>query len=503
MSNKHKFLVLNPSPEGLDKVIEKANLQNQKIGPFEAILLLGDVLPEGSSIPSNEFQQSAFFTQGTNGISENISEGNSESRLVDVKKNLTYMKAPFTKFKLASGLTIAYLAGTEITEEIQQNVEKEMGVGKIDILVTYSWPYAIARQRKLLLVANNKIDSLVKKFKPRYHFAVGNERGRYLENEPFKWEDDSITRFISLGQEGSGEKWFYAFEIANELTQTSPGQLVENPFTIQVVDTPEPAKRPIEDVEEKNVAPVKKAKVVTPDQCFFCLSNPKVETHMIVSIGSYTYMTVAKGPLTRPSKNLAFSGHAIIIPIEHMATLRNTTDNIIESPIYQEIVKYQDSLVKAFAVSKPFLRLVFFEINRKTNVHQHVQFLPIGENLIEAFPKALEEKSKLNNENFERNQKLNFDEFTDAENPELLKILNNSDYILFTVCHNASDKTFYVAELKDESKAVDLQFPRRVLAYTLKCPKRTYWDKCQQSKYKETQECEEFKNFYKEFDFTK
>lgn len=503
MSNKHKFLVLNPSPEGLDKVIEKANLQNQKIGPFEAILLLGDVLPSGSNIPSIEIQQSAFFTQGVNGISENVPEGDSESRLVDVKKNLTYMKGPFTKFKLASGLTIAFLAGIEITDEIQQNIVKETDKGKIDILVTYSWPYAIARQRKLLLVANNKIDSLVKKIKPRYHFAVGNERGRYLENEPFKWEDDSVTRFISLGQEGSGEKWFYAFEIANELSQISSGQLGENPFTIKVIETPEQIKRPIENVEEKDFAPLKKAKMVTPDQCFFCLSNPKVETHMIISIGSYTYMTIAKGPLTRPCKNLAFSGHAIIIPIEHMATLRNTTDNIIESPVYQEIAKYQDSLVKAFATSNPFLRLVFFEINRKTNVHQHVQFLPIGENLIEAFLKALEEKSKLNNENFERNQKLNFVEFTDANNPDLLQILNNSDYILFTICHNEFDKTFYAAELKDESKAIDLQFPRRVLAYTLKSPKRTYWDKCQQSKYKETQECEEFKKFYKDFDFTK
>ena len=502
MSNKHKFLVLNPSPEGLDKVIEKANLQNQKIGPFEAILLLGDVLPAGSSIPSNEIQQSTFFTQGINGISENVPIGETESRLVDVKSNLTYMKGPFTKFKLASGLTIAYLAGTEITEEIQQNIEKEIGVGKVDILVTYNWPYAIAKQRKLLLVANNKIDSFVKKIKPRYHFAVGNERGRYLENEPFKWDDETITRFISLGQEGSGEKWFYAFEIANNLTQVSPAKLAENPFTIKIEDTPEPTKRPIEDVD-KDIAPAKKAKVVTPDQCFFCLSNPKVETHMIISIGSYTYMTVAKGPLTRPSKNLPFSGHAIIIPIEHMATLRNTTADVIESPIYQEIVKYQDSLVKAFAISKPFLKLVFFEINRKTNVHQHVQFLPVGENLIEAFPKALEEKSKLNNENFERNQKLNFEEFKDINDPKLLEILNNTDYIAFTICHNESDKTVYIAQLKDESKAIDLQFPRRVLAYTLKCPKRTYWDKCQQSKYKETQECEEFKNFYKEYDFTK
>lgn len=503
MSNKSKFLVLNPSPEGLEKVIEKANLQNQKIGPFEAILLLGDVLPVGTDIPNAELEQSAYFTQGINGISENVPSERQESKLIDVKKNLTYMKSPFTKLKLASGLIVAYLAGTEITDEILQEIEQESKQGRIDIFITYNWPYAIAKQRKLLLVANKKVDSIVKMIKPRYHFAVGNERGRYLENEPFKWDNETVTRFISLGQEGSGEKWFYAFEIANEIKSLSPPNLTVNPFTIKFEETPEPLKRPLDTTFNEEIVPTKKPKVVTPDQCFFCLSNPKVETHMIISIGSYTYMTVAKGPLTRLSKSLPFSGHAIIIPIEHLPTLRAVTDDVTQSPVYQEILKYQSSLIKAFENSKPFLKLVFFEINRKTNVHQHVQFLPVSENLIDTFPKALEEKSKLNNENFERNHKLNFEVFNNEDDPRLLSILNNSDYIVFTICHNETDKTIYIAELKDESKAIDLQFPRRVLAYTLKCPKRTYWDKCQQSKYKETQECEEFKNFYTEFDFTK
>ena len=44
-----KFLILNPSPDALDKVLEKSNLQYTKNGPFEATILLGDVLPQGKN----------------------------------------------------------------------------------------------------------------------------------------------------------------------------------------------------------------------------------------------------------------------------------------------------------------------------------------------------------------------------------------------------------------------------------------------------------------------
>lgn len=98
----------------------------------------------------------------------------------------------------------------------------------------------------------------------------------------------------------------------------------------------------------------KKTKVVTPDQCFFCLSNPKTETHMIVSIGSQAYLTVAKGPLTRSNKDLSFSGHGIIIPIQHVPNV-----NERDGPIQQEINQFQQTLVKAFATQKPFLKLIF------------------------------------------------------------------------------------------------------------------------------------------------
>ncbi|CAF4874300.1 unnamed protein product [Rotaria sp. Silwood1] len=48
----------------------------------------------------------------------------------------------------------------------------------------------------------------------------------------------------------------------------------------------------------------------------------------------------------------------------------------------------------------------------------------------------------------------------------------------FTKALNGNNKVIYIVQLKDETKNVDLQFCRRVLAYVLKCPKRTYWKKC-------------------------
>src|SRR4051812_48876132 len=35
-----------------------------------------------------------------------------------------------------------------------------------------------------------------------------------------------------------------------------------------------------------------------PESCFFCLSNPSIQKHLITSIGSDAYLTTAKGPLT-------------------------------------------------------------------------------------------------------------------------------------------------------------------------------------------------------------
>lgn len=491
MATKTKFLILNPSPDNLEQVLKKSNLQNQKNGPFEATLLLGDVLPEkANQLPHTEITGHTYFSRGQLGISGIIKDESGAS--TDVKENLTYLKNLVTSFKLGS-FTIMYVLGDTKghEDEILELVKKNKA--DIDILVTFDWPYAMAKQQQLSLVGEKLIDDVVKEVQPRYHFCVGHEVGKFHESVPFKWPGtDKITRFVSLGQEGSGEKWFYAFGMAR-FDSDQPPKVGENPF-FQL-------KRKPEAIEELVSEPLPKRPKISPKQCYFCLSNPKVETHMIVSIGTHSYLTVAKGPLTRANKNLNFSGHAIIIPIEHIPTLRQEGTNVLDSAVTKEIEQYQTSLVKAFQTNQPFYRLVFFELNISTNVHHHIQFLPIPQGSMETFVTAVHDKASQNNDKFERNQKLAFKTYSEQD-AEYLRIINNLDYIQFTLFKSETETTLLICELTDVSKTVDLQFPRRVLAQVLGLQKRIRWDKCIQTRQKETEECEDFKKFYRDFDFT-
>lgn len=54
------------------------------------------------------------------------------------------------------------------------------------------------------------------------------------------------------------------------------------------------------------------------DECWFCLSNPKVTKHLIASIGAETYLTLPKGQLldtSDPESLVPGGGHVLIIPV--------------------------------------------------------------------------------------------------------------------------------------------------------------------------------------------
>ena len=486
MADETRILVLNPNPNDLDKTLIKANSQNKKSGPFSATILMGDVVPSGKALPQTELLESTYFAQGCNGISNVVEEKSLHltSTLIDIADNFTYVKPPYSIIKLVSGTTMLIVSGKLLKESIDKITQIKT---RIDLLFTFKWPMALSFLKSIPQVGDETIDMLVKLIKPQYHFAVGKDEGNvFCEIQPFKWRGGEITRFISLAQEGSGDKWFYAFKMGGEPDDMT--KFMDNPFLTK--------KRYMDNRDNGVDVVVKKAKVVTPEHCFFCLSNPKTETHMIVSIGSQAYLTVAKGPLTRSNKDLSFSGHGIIIPIQHVPHVNDRN-----GPIRQEINQFQQTLVKAFASQKPFLKLIFFELNRHDNVHHNVQFLPVYESQLDKFPKSLEYRTKINNEKFKRNQSLEFAEFTKENDPRLEDIEKENDYIKFTICTSESEFKFYIAKLV-KGKPLDIQFPRRVLAHMLNLLDRVQWDKCQQPKFKEMADCEEFKQFYRNYDFT-
>lgn len=485
--SKAKILVVYPDPESLDKVIEKANFQNSKNGPFEAVLMLGANIP---SIPLKVKPEVPTYFCG---------ELHDEAKLVDVGENFICVKKSWAKVKLQSGITLGFLnkAGT-----------KEVP-SQVDILVSYYWAFGVARTQQLTLVGNRNVDEVVVASRPRYHFAVGTEQGRFFENPMFAWTKTRSCRFISLGQEGSGNKWFYAFAIDHSDDDTS--KAATNPFSAkrsrdesvefegaEIADNGADGNQSLDKLTSINALedrPTKRAKIVAPSDCYFCLSNPKLEAHMIIAIGSHSYVTIAKGPLLRPDKSRDFSGHAIIIPIDHGPTLGSP---VRESAAFNEITQFSTALAKAFLSASH--ATIFFEISRPENVHFHVQMVPVPlENAQSTFENALADRTKYNNERFERNLQLKFIKF-DEEDENYWALLDAGNYLKFSV-HLDRKVVHYIAQLFG-NKSLDLQFPRRVLAFHLRSPKRISWEKCRQSVAQETADCEKFKKFFKSYDFS-
>ncbi|KAF8965212.1 CwfJ C-terminus 1-domain-containing protein-like protein, partial [Flammula alnicola] len=136
----------------------------------------------------------------------------------------------------------------------------------IDVLLTNEWPLSITQFSSAPLpdpqLSSNgaaPLSDVIRKTKPRYHFAArGGHPPKFWEREPYVWDDEQgrISRFVSLGAFGgepvSGKKqrWFYAFSIApNTFTSEPPARppnATKNPF---LESAPRIPKRPLDNME--------------------------------------------------------------------------------------------------------------------------------------------------------------------------------------------------------------------------------------------------------------
>ncbi|ODV83986.1 hypothetical protein CANARDRAFT_177166 [[Candida] arabinofermentans NRRL YB-2248] len=421
-------------------------------------------------------------------------------------------KCGITKF--SNGIKIGYVTGD--LQNISADELKKIFEGKLlDILISYQWPTLISSEEKLTLVGNVKLNSLLKFTKPRYWFATGSESGKFFERVPFKWSGeeeleikDRVTRFISLGQQGSKEKWFYAFNLnldpsLDHLSVNKFGDMpsltIDTPLSLSMgsIIPQQNDKKRLDPFNKPQISTIKREKLdVNPSTCFFCLSNPKVELHMIISIGEFVYVTIAKGPLPYKNKQLGFSGHGLIVPINHYPTLRKyrqdeetNVDKVEDTNLFKERLKYQDAIVKMFTqIDQQDYDVVFWEISRNGGIHNHTQFLPIKSELSDKFEEVLQGQVEFNNNKYKSD--LKYVKITDNDaNEELSQVINNEDYMLIT-------------SVSTDNKQIDLQFPRRVLSFLLKLPKRLRWDNCKETILQETNQRDAFQETFKPFDFT-
>ncbi|KAI9487667.1 MAG: CwfJ C-terminus 1-domain-containing protein-like protein [Benjaminiella poitrasii] len=390
------------------------------------------------------------------------------------------------------------------------------------------------------------ISELAAALKPRYHFAAS--QSKFYEREPYKnilsglaapeeRPADHATRFIGLGDVLNKEKqrWFYAFNLvpmskmSKEMLETIPEITTESPFLKLFSESNKRKDREENDqggsffwgdeakkARKSNVpregyvckickqpghfiqdCPQKSNNNEMSgnpshgvyichilDDCWFCLSNPKLEKHLIVSIGTELYATLAKGPVVSSKdkdNGVPGGGHLLIIPVNHYSTFAKIPEES-RTQVLTEFEKYKDSIRRLF--EKYDQDMVIFEVSRESArglVHAHVQVVPVPKSKSEQLEKIVTDEAALSNMNL-------VDQASRNPNVPYFKIELPNGKSLF--------------HLLDFRERINLQFGRLVIAKLLGFPEREDWKACMQTEDEEKADAEHFKAAFKPFDFS-
>jgi len=442
--------------------------------------------------------------------------------------------------KTSEGVRIVALGG-QLDDTIIGGVSKEQylpfhtlddakslkGANTTDILLTSSWPASIRTGSAVPIPdvgqepkGYDHISELCAALKPRYHFA--SSPTFYYEREPFfhmPTQDAPdfrpITRFISLAAHANPnkQKSLSAFKLQLPVDVTAPlpagataSPFVSSPQTNNRKRTalePEPFSRFSRydaSSHRRKRGPGVRQPPPGPDTCFFCLSNPNLATHLVVSIGEDAYATVAKGPLTTATTNeangLNFPAHILIIPLSHEPTLA-LIEQEARQRTYTEMNNYKRALQEMVAArSDDKLGAVTYEISRGNGVHTHWQFIPMSAATIS---KGLVEAAfKVEAENFKYPAFQNRDPGIGEGEGDFFRV-----WIWSPAQEDGTAASSKCITMPfDDSVRFDLQFGRKVLAKLLGLEKRLQWRDCEQTVPEEEKDVKAFKAAFKIFDFT-
>lgn len=377
-------------------------------------------------------------------------------------------------------------------------------------------------------VGKEAIAEVVSLLCPRYHFASSSSNV-YFERQPYKNDEHKlsdvhsgkkwhVTRFVGLGEAFNDKKqkvfinfasyqliflihlikYMYAFnalpseETPEQDLYVIPKNTTSSPFANKDIIN---KKRKFEELEKEEEERYQQSKqppqydrfISSGDNksmkksenthpllqrtvgCWFCLSNPDIEKHLIISIGKEVYLTLAKGAIT--------PHHILIIPIEHQSSIYGSYKKL-----EIEVNEYKKALVDCFSKLKQ--SVVFWDrsmvgFHSEDRLHAHLQAIPIPKDQEENLIKIIEqvtEKENMQIVHLKKNVRVNYP-YVHFEIPNVVSILVRSD---------------------KKGRGL-LQFGRKVVSILLGVPEKEDWKNCASSKDIETKHTNDFKEIFKNF----
>lgn len=515
-----KVLVAGDAEGSLTALFKRVEAVNKKAGPFEMLLCVGSFFGPGN-LGWHDYKSGRVkvplpvYILGPNSEVELLPYPDLEG--CELCENVIYLGRQGC-FTTNEGLRVAYLSGVQAEDPLTakpfnytvanvQSLESSLKWDSaqfqgVDILLTSDWPRGVSNRT----AAKPQWDDLEKGSallsrvtllsRPRYHFA--GMHGEHYERVPYRNHQTGseaarhVTRFIALAKVGNSEKkkWLYAFNIT-PLTTLGRAELMSQPLgTTDIPFLPEHIEIKGQEKQQffydmnakmdDNKAKGKKRKHENEDvekkapagPCWFCLSSPQVEKHLIVSVGEQVYLALPKGGLT--------SHHVMILPIGHHQSLVSLPEEALV-----EVDKFKAALRKMY--KKLDKVAVFFERNYRSQ-HMQVQVVAVDKEDAALVKKTfLETASRLE-----------------------LDLNEIPSHVPLSQLAVQGQPYFYVETPNREklfgriNKGFPLQFGREVLASSdlLDMPERVDWKACQLSQEEEMQQTKEFRKAFSSFDFT-
>ena len=549
----------------LSSIFEKLSKLQSK-NSFSFAIVVGDLFADPSlASPQDDATTSSlldgkisvplptYFTVGGRALPQKIID-RLETANGEVCTNLYFMSKRSTT-KTSEGVRIVNLGGV-LDPDITAILSKEgylpfhtegdakslHGANTADILLTSTWPSSIQTGSNIPLPENTEpptseqcVAELCASLRPRYHFS--NSPSFFFEREPFFHAPREthpgirfITRFISLASPNSSAKAKYLYAFSLDPTSPQPSTLPPGTTVspLRIISSKKRFRANGPDQDDLNTysrfstypTHHQQSKRIRqpppgPAECFFCLSNPQLATHLITSIANEAYLTTAKGPLptteTYPSLG-PFPAHILIIPFTHTPTLAALPD----AATYAEMQRYRSALHAMLAAkASRSLGAVTWEVSTARGIHIHWQFLPVPAELV---AKGLVEaafKVEAENEKYPAfTRKAVGDGKGEGGNYFRVWIWRPSlsESTPHTGRRNGATSADDAGEIDEKETELvlpldtnfrfDLQFGRRVMAKLLGLEKRVNWRDCGQEEGDEKADAEAFKKAFREFDFS-
>ncbi|EFA76244.1 cwfJ family protein [Heterostelium album PN500] len=418
--------------------------------------------------------------------------------------------------KTITGLNIAYLSGSvgypvkeklddpsdiSICKDDIDNIIAQSADKKIDILLTNQWSRGVlSNVDQSTLVSLNIKNAMVKgmdgikdvaiPLSPVYHFS---KEMNYYQRVPYMNPTSKlnpVTRFIALAPVDNDRKQKYLFamnyqpdKVESSLTDATGFPFIDKDSNInkkQRIDRNN--NRDNRDNNNNNRQSNyqqrndnSKKRMNTQD-CWFCLSQPNVESHLIVTIGSESYLAIPKGPIVEH--------HSLIVFIEHKPSVVSLSDSELE-----DVNKFVSALTDFHKETSNSVPVIFerHQLARFQNqLHGHLQVVPIPLAMADKVEQAFIDEATTKNSNIKFNKL--------AKDASLKDAVGDNHY--FNVRLPSGEQLYAI--IGDDSN-LDLQFGRQVLVNLLNLPDRLNWKKCTVSKEEETEQALDFRTKFQPY----